>query len=100
MACVFPTFVTSEYTIDEEFLVPLKMERYADVFRGLSVDELRELTDERLQSMGVMIKGHRSRLLKGVAAVVNNELARDKALASERHFREERREDLRRTIEE
>ena len=64
MACVFPTFVTSEYTIDEEFLVPLKMERYADVFHGLSVDELRELTDERLQSMGVMIKGHRSRLLK------------------------------------
>ena len=100
MACVFPTFVTSEYTIDEEFLVPLKMERYASVFHGLSVDELRELTDERLQSMGVMIKGHRSRLLKGVAAVVNNELARDKALANERHFREERREDLRRTIEE
>ena len=63
MACSFPNSVDS---IDE-WLAALGMQRYSTAFVGIPVEQICELTDVRLQELGVKVVGHRRRLLIGAS---------------------------------
>ena len=57
-----PSFPVAVASVDE-FLAALRMERYADQFASLSVDQLRSLTDKQLRMLGIETVADRKRLL-------------------------------------
>ena len=56
-AYLSPAFLADPASVDD-WLVALKLERYSEAFAGVSLGELRELTDERLVELGVLHFGH------------------------------------------
>ena len=67
MACTFPTSATSV----EEWLDAINMGRYKTAFSTaqITLDSLHGLTEDRLQSAGVSMVGHRKRLIQATKAL-------------------------------